>query len=296
MAGRAPREGYPYSEGGFYGGPRPYDSPRGSYGSPSGGGPRGPHMNAMMGGPNGAYGRGPLPSNRPGPYQRPPYAHHSGYGSPPRNGPPGYFGSSSKGGFGPMSNPEPEDAQSFTGHSVRLRGLPFSATPEDIERFLAPLQPINIRLRMNSNGRPTGEAMVDFASHDEAKEAMKKDREKIGSRYIELFLVSTPLGSGYPGGGGPAYGSRTPPYGGSSRSNRGVVGGSMAGDGAPYSYNSDYGLEDMYGGPYPMYGGEYSAMGPPEGGHYGGSNGMGPSGDGYQDYRSPYRKGDYRWA
>lgn len=35
---------------------------------------------------------------------------------------------------------------------------------------------------------------MDFASHDEAKEAMKKDREKIGPRYIELFLASTPKG------------------------------------------------------------------------------------------------------
>ncbi|TPP65673.1 Heterogeneous nuclear ribonucleoprotein H [Fasciola gigantica] len=262
ITGRGARDGYP---GGYYGGPK------GSYGPPPAMGP--------------AYGRGP-PPGRPGPYARPPPpSGHPSYNSPPRGmgGPYGMSGGSDA-GFGSMSNPEPDDPQSITGHSVRMRGLPFSASTDDIDRFLAPLQPVNIRIRMNASGRPTGEAVVDFASHDEAKEAMKKDREKIGSRYIELFLASTPMGNGPSRmGGGPS------PYSGGPRSYGPP--GSPPYNGRPSMndpYNGDYGLrgvDDMgYG---PMYGSDYG----PDG-YYGGAGSMrqmGPSGDGYADYRPPYR-------
>ncbi|VDP91887.1 unnamed protein product [Echinostoma caproni] len=273
ITSRGARDGYP---GGYYG------APKGSYGPPPGMGP--------------AYGRGP-PPGRPGPYARPPASGHPGYNSPRgMNGPYGMSGGSDA-GFGPMSNPEPEDPQSVTGHSVRMRGLPFSATTDDIDRFLAPLQPVNIRIRMNSSGRPTGEAVVDFASHDEAKEAMKKDREKIGSRYIELFLASTPMGNGpsrmvcsfrnyslLQGGGPSPYSGGPRSYGPPGTPPYNSVGRGPIND----PYNGDYGLrgpEDMgYG---PMYGGDYG----PDG-YYSSANSMrpmGPSGDGYADYRPPYR-------
>ncbi|KAF5403986.1 Heterogeneous nuclear ribonucleoprotein H2 [Paragonimus heterotremus] len=281
IMGRSGREHYP-SGGGYYGGPR------GPYGGPPNGSPNGP-----------SYGRGPPPSSRPGPYARPYPSGHPGYDSPPRAGPPSHMGFGPKGGYNSMSNPEPDEPQSMTGHSIRLRGLPYSATIEDIDRFLAPLQPVNIRMRMTPAGRPTGEAMVDFASHDEAKEAMKKDREKIGSRYIELFLLSTPMGNSPSRMNGPPYGSRSygppspPPYG-SSRSMRG---GSHFGDAyPPYGGGgSDYGPDDVPYGPGPMGRPDYGTRGPD--GYYGGSNGMGPAGDAYSGYRSPpYRQGNYHWS
>ncbi|CAH8581701.1 unnamed protein product [Heterobilharzia americana] len=205
MYGRGYRDGHPM---GYYGGPR-----GGGYDAPPFG-PNGPGSN-----------RGP-PSGRFAPYGRPPHpSSHPEYSSPTRS----YEGPIKGPNYGPSSHFETDDPQSSTGHSVRMRGLPYAATREDIDRFLAPLQAVNIRMRFNAANRPTGEAVVDFASHDEAKEAMKKDREKIGSRYIELFLASTPKGISPPRvnngapppphRSSPVYNNRSfqgPPYGGGS--------------------------------------------------------------------------------
>lgn len=120
--GRPGRDGYPGGYG--YGGVS-----RGGYGPPP------PMGHGYSRGPPGGGGR-------PGPYARPP---QPDYNSPPR----GMMGM--KGGaYG--SNSEPDDTPSMTGHSVRMRGLPFSATSEDVERFLAPLQPVNVQLRRNAVG------------------------------------------------------------------------------------------------------------------------------------------------
>jgi hypothetical protein len=39
-------------------------------------------------------------------------------------------------------------------------------------------------------GRPTGVALVEFASPQEAQAAMVKDKQMMGTRYIEVFLSS----------------------------------------------------------------------------------------------------------
>lgn len=172
-------------------------------------GPRGMGMNMGMGG------------GRPSPYDRPGGGSGGNFGGmgggPMRGNVKGGFGGNSggggggmgfggrrnyDGGFGPVGpNISADNWQSSTGHSVHMRGLPYSALEGDILDFLAPLQPVSIHIHRNANDRPTGEADVDFAIHEEAKEAMKKDREKIGTRYIELFLKSSPAGKMGGGGG-----------------------------------------------------------------------------------------------
>jgi len=152
-----------------------------------------------QGGPP-SFGRG----SRPGPYsrscgsggnfnQRPSSPQRGGYGPPPveKFGPQGGYNQGSGFNQGGSIN-------SVGGHGIRMRGLPYSVSREEIVQFLAPLTPVNVHICFNSSGRPSGEADVEFATHDEAKEAMKKDREKIGPRYIELFLESTPMGGGGP--------------------------------------------------------------------------------------------------
>ncbi|BHF78589.1 Heteroproteinous nuclear ribonucleoprotein H [Sparganum proliferum] len=217
--------------GGYYGPPSP--------GYRGYGGPQGP------GGPPG-YGRGP----RPGPYNRPYGAGPGGYGQRPP---------SPRGGYGPPPTESypgpgmgPNESKSMTGHAIRMRGLPYSVTPDEIAHFLAPLQPVNIHICYNAAGRPTGEADVDFGSHDEAKEAMKKDREKIGTRYIELFLESTPMGNrrqNSPGGYAPRpYGP--PFYSGGGAGTNGA--GRYSGEATPNKYKSGYyeaPANGMYGGP-----------------------------------------------
>ncbi len=40
------------------------------------------------------------------------------------------------------------------------------------------------------DGRPKGEAYVEFPSEDAQKEALKRHKNEIGDRYIELFVSS----------------------------------------------------------------------------------------------------------
>ncbi|XP_054266493.1 heterogeneous nuclear ribonucleoprotein H-like [Macrosteles quadrilineatus] len=82
-------------------------------------------------------------------------------------------------------------------HSIHMRGLPFRAQQTDIADFFRPVNPVNIRIVYDDNGRPSGEADVEFASHDDALRAMSKDKSHMQHRYIELFLNSTPGGGGY---------------------------------------------------------------------------------------------------
>lgn len=73
---------------------------------------------------------------------------------------------------------------------LRMRGLPFSSTKDDIYRFFEIYNPIldSIVLTYRSDGRATGEAYIGFNSPDDSRSAMDLHRKTMGSRYIELFL------------------------------------------------------------------------------------------------------------
>lgn len=86
---------------------------------------------------------------------------------------------------------EGKDSMEHTG-LLRLRGLPFSASKEDIMNFFKEfeLSEEKIHITATSDSRPTGEAYVEFDSPEDSKSAMSKDRMTLGSRYIELFPSS----------------------------------------------------------------------------------------------------------
>uniref|UniRef100_A0A914EFT2 Uncharacterized protein n=1 Tax=Acrobeloides nanus TaxID=290746 RepID=A0A914EFT2_9BILA len=111
-----------------------------------------------------------VPASRHSPYG------YSGYGS----GYPGY-------GNGYGNHFDTKFGSSALANRVHLRGLPWHVTGDEIEQFLAPLKPIDIRLGYYENGRSTGDGYVDFSTPDEVIEALKKDRQCIGTRYVELF-------------------------------------------------------------------------------------------------------------
>jgi len=73
---------------------------------------------------------------------------------------------------------------------LRMRGLPFSSTKDDIFKFFDSYNPVpdSIVLTYRSDGRATGESYVGFASPDDSKRAMDLHRKSMGSRYIELFI------------------------------------------------------------------------------------------------------------
>ena len=63
----------------------------------------------------------------------------------------------------------------------------FDASPQ-IERFFAPLVPCDVEMCLNDDGRPSGQARVSFETTEDARQAMKKNKDYIGERYVELHL------------------------------------------------------------------------------------------------------------
>ena len=65
-------------------------------------------------------------------------------------------------------------------HVIRMRGLPFSAKEKDIMEFFSPLIPIRVNIDFDHYGRPSGEAEVQFGSHEDANAAMQKNNAHMG--------------------------------------------------------------------------------------------------------------------
>ncbi|MEE6463533.1 hypothetical protein FKM82_005943 [Ascaphus truei] len=75
---------------------------------------------------------------------------------------------------------------------VRMRGLPFTATPEEALAFFGQHCPVTggkegILFVTYPDGRPTGDAFVLFACEEYAQNALMKHKNLLGKRYIELF-------------------------------------------------------------------------------------------------------------
>ncbi|UYV70363.1 HNRNPH1 [Cordylochernes scorpioides] len=113
-----------------------------------------------------------------------------------------------------LSTPANYPPPSSKSHSIHMRGLPFRANKTDIADFFKPVSIMDIRLIFDKTGKPSGEAEVLFYTHEDAVEGMKKDKEYMQTRYIELFLSSSP--ASYPGGygGGNQVTSAAPRVGG----------------------------------------------------------------------------------
>lgn len=90
-----------------------------------------------------------------------------------------------------------------SGCFLRCRGLPYSASENDVRKFFGGTlyQPSNkslsyirslkeytildVSFTSSMDGKPTGECYVQFESREEASKAQLKDRQTMGTRYIE---------------------------------------------------------------------------------------------------------------
>lgn len=75
---------------------------------------------------------------------------------------------------------------------IRMRGLPFTASPQDVLTFLGADSPVTdasdgLLFVKYPDGRPTGDAFVLFSCEEYALNALKKHKQILGKRYIELF-------------------------------------------------------------------------------------------------------------
>uniref|UniRef100_A0A914ICG1 RRM domain-containing protein n=1 Tax=Globodera rostochiensis TaxID=31243 RepID=A0A914ICG1_GLORO len=81
---------------------------------------------------------------------------------------------------------------------VRMRGLPFTATEQQVRDFFSSDgqpsglldQPGAVLFVHRPDGRPSGDAFVLFGDEQSGRRALAKHRQRMGGRYIELFRTT----------------------------------------------------------------------------------------------------------
>ena len=77
--------------------------------------------------------------------------------------------------------------------TLKMRGLPFSATEQDIKDFFHPVSTKEIRLVQTAKGRPSGRAFVDFYNEKDLQQSLQHDKDYMKNRYIELSIDLGPV-------------------------------------------------------------------------------------------------------
>lgn len=88
--------------------------------------------------------------------------------------------------------PQPVMVVGTDSKTVKIRGLPFRATPLDIFHFFEGYDAVveSLQLGVDALGRPSGEAWLTFTSSEEALRAVReRNRHYLGNRYLELSLT-----------------------------------------------------------------------------------------------------------
>ncbi|XP_076009952.1 RNA binding motif protein 12Bb [Genypterus blacodes] len=91
-------------------------------------------------------------------------------------------------------HPQPQfQSPSFNsndGMYVFLKGLPFSVTEKEIVEFFSGLLVDDMILLKNASGQNNGQALVKFATTQDACDGLKRDREYIGTRYVDVYTAT----------------------------------------------------------------------------------------------------------
>ncbi|XP_072250466.1 RNA binding motif protein 12Bb [Leuresthes tenuis] len=130
----------------------------------------------------------------------------------------------------PIQHQQSENAESFFG--VFLSGLPFSVTEEEIREFFGGLLVDEVVLLKNRIGQNNGKGFVNFTTREDALEGLKRHKQYIGTRYIEVFTTTlhdwqratgrmptvVNTGENFERGRTPVRNQRNPQYHGRSRS------------------------------------------------------------------------------
>uniref|UniRef100_A0A667YE87 Probable RNA-binding protein 19 n=1 Tax=Myripristis murdjan TaxID=586833 RepID=A0A667YE87_9TELE len=92
---------------------------------------------------------------------------------------------------GKSSKTAKQETEPTTEFTVKLRGAPFSVKEQQVREFMTPLKPAAIRIGKNESGNRTGYIYVDLHSEEEIEKALKKNKDYMGGRYIEVFRLDT---------------------------------------------------------------------------------------------------------
>ena len=80
-----------------------------------------------------------------------------------------------------------ESEMSGDDYIIRCRGLPYSATPEELKKFFSGCNISTLHLAQSHDGRPTGEAFLEMEDEDSYNAGLGRNKEHLGKRYIEVF-------------------------------------------------------------------------------------------------------------
>jgi len=83
------------------------------------------------------------------------------------------------------SVPKPSESSAI----LKLKGLPYSTTEQQILQFFGDFKVQCVRFVYEPDGRPSGLAFAEFENKEEALKALSKNGEYIGERYVRLLHV-----------------------------------------------------------------------------------------------------------
>ncbi|XP_055019645.1 LOW QUALITY PROTEIN: RNA binding motif protein 12Bb [Boleophthalmus pectinirostris] len=72
---------------------------------------------------------------------------------------------------------------------LMLRGMPFSATEKDVLKFFDGLAVEKVVLVQNNRGQNNGNGLVTFASKEDANHGLKRHKQYIGTRFVEIYTL-----------------------------------------------------------------------------------------------------------
>ncbi|XP_066481803.1 RNA-binding protein 12B-like [Tiliqua scincoides] len=68
-----------------------------------------------------------------------------------------------------------------------VRGMPYAATEDDVHTFFSGLQVDSVIMLKSEDGQQNGDGMVKFATSSDAMKGRQRNREYMGSRFIEVY-------------------------------------------------------------------------------------------------------------
>ncbi|AAQ15845.1 heterogeneous nuclear ribonucleoprotein H/F, putative [Trypanosoma equiperdum] len=81
-----------------------------------------------------------------------------------------------------------QQEQSNKACVLRLRGLPFAATEDDVRTFIESMEGVlSIDICRDMDGRNTGDAFIELASEEDVKRVKLLHSKAMGNRYIEVL-------------------------------------------------------------------------------------------------------------
>lgn len=117
-------------------------------------------------------------------------------------GPPPQLRGGGRGGRGrgmvsypPIRSSHADRGGGRSNHTIRMRGLPFSAKEKDLMDFFLPQVPTSVHIEFDDYGRPSGEGEVSFATHQDAESGMSKNNQHMGETVCAKKTVRNDLGN-----------------------------------------------------------------------------------------------------